>query len=132
MADETQSSGAIPNEVLERWITALVDYAQDWDRTFGNRPDYFTQEYWYLFVGCMTGRWRGAPLTVSAACQVMKSGSNRTREDRIKRAVMDGYLAKEKGGEDGRTTFVVPTPKLEAVMRAHFERTLLKARAAIG
>lgn len=128
----TGSTDAPSNEALERWITALVDYALDWDRTFENRPDYFTQEYWYLFVGCLTARWRGAPLTVSAACQVMKSGSNRTREDRIKRAVMDGYLMKERAGEDGRTAFVVPTPKLEAVMREHLARTLRRTREAIG
>ncbi|HYC03213.1 MAG TPA: hypothetical protein VED40_07975 [Azospirillaceae bacterium] len=127
-----QSADFPSDEALGRWITALVDYAQDWDRTFENRPDYFTQEYWYLFVGCLTARWRGAPLTVSAACQVMKSGSNRTREDRIKRAVMDGYLMKEKADEDGRTAYVVPTPKLEAVMRDHLARTLLGTRAAIG
>lgn len=119
-------------DMLRRWMAVLVDYAVDWDRTFESRPDYFTQEYWYLFAGCLTHHWNGAPLTVSAACQVMKSGSNRTREDRIKRAVMDGYLEKRKGGDDGRTLYVVPTPRLEALMRGHLLRTLDNARKALA
>jgi len=122
-----------PNDQsLFSWIEALEFYARDWDQSFENRPGYFTQEYWYLFVGSTVSYWRGAPLTVSAACQLMKSGSNRTREDRIKRAVDDGYLEKRRADTDGRNALVVPTPKLEAVIRAHFQRTLDKAREVIG
>lgn len=121
----------ISDQDLFCWLDFLENYARDWDRAFENRPGYFTQEYWYLFVGCTAGYWRGAPLTVSAACQTMKSGSNRTREDRIKRAVDDGYLEKRKADLDGRNAFVVPTPKLEQVIRGHFSRTLQMARATI-
>ncbi len=122
----------ISDDDLFRWLGFLEDYARDWDRAFENRPGYFTQEYWYLFVGCTIGYWRGSPLTVSAACQSMKSGSNRTREDRIKRAVDDGYLEKRRADLDGRNALVVPTPKLEQVIRGHFQRTLHMARQSIG
>lgn len=121
----------ISDQDLFRWLDFLENYARDWDRAFDNRPGYFTQEYWYLFVACTVGYWRGGALTVSAACQAMKSGSNRTREDRIKRAVDDGYLEKRKADLDGRNALVVPTPKLERIIRGHFERTLLMARNAI-
>lgn len=125
-------AGGISDRDLFRWLDFLENYARDWDRAFENRPGYFTQEYWYLFVGCTIAQWRGAPLTVSAACQSMKSGSNRTREDRIKRAVDDGYLEKRKADLDGRNALVVPTAKLEVLIRGHFQRTLLMARDAIA
>ncbi len=111
-------------EELLLWTTVLEQYARDWDETFENRPSYFTQEFWYLLVGCMVNNWRDTPLTVSAASQYMKTGSNRTREERIKKAVLDGYLTKIKHQSDGREAFVIPTPKLEGIMRAHLERTL--------
>lgn len=108
---------------LIAWAGALELYARDWDQTFEGRPDYFTQEFWYLLVGCLVAHIEGRPMTVSAACQSMKSGSNRTREERLKRAVDDGYLIKERALADKREAIVRPTPKLEQAMRAHFVRT---------
>lgn len=112
------------------WAQALEAYARDWDETFERRPSYFTQEFWYLLVNCMIASWRGQPMTMSQACQAMKSGSNRTREERIKRAVDDGYLVKERAGNDGRSTLIMPTEKLESIMTGHLSRTreiILKA-----
>lgn len=119
-------------DALIDWADALESYARDWDSTFANRAAYFTQEYWYLFVACMVENWRGRPLTVSEACQRMKTGSYRTREDRIKKAVDDGYLVKKKTSEDGRMTVVLPTPQLETIMREHFERTYADMRARLN
>jgi hypothetical protein len=118
-------------EQILLWTEVLELYARDWDETFESRPSYFTQEFWYLLVGCMVNNWRGTPLTVSAASQYMKTGSNRTREERIKKAVVDGYLTKIKQGTDGREAMVVPTPKLEAIMQAHLERTLAMTTATL-
>ena len=105
-------------------MDALEAYGRDWDETFEYRARYVTQEFWYLLVNCMIANWRGTPLTVSGACQHMKSGSNRTREDRIRRAVDDGYLVKKQGSQDRREAIVVPSEKLEQLMIGHFERTL--------
>lgn len=113
------------------WAQALEAYARDWDDTFENRPGYFTQEFWYLLVGCMIANWRGRPMTMSQACQAMKSGSNRTREERIKKAVDDGFLVKERAGDDGRAALVRPTAKLEALMVGHLRRTRDIVRAAL-
>jgi hypothetical protein len=114
------------------WARALEAYARDWDETFEKRPGYFTQEFWYLLVGCMIANWNGRPMTMSQACQQMKSGSNRTREERIKRAVDDGFLVKERTGDDGRTALVRPTPKLEALMVGHLQRTREIIRTALN
>lgn len=105
-------------------MEVLEMYARDWDTTFDNRASYFTQEFWYLLVNCMINEWKGTPLSVSGACQQMKSGSNRTREERIRKAVADGYLIKKKSESDQREAYVVPSEKLEAMMIEHFERTL--------
>lgn len=121
-----------PNEDIIGWAHALEAYARDWDETFESRPGYFTQEFWYLLVGCMIANWRGRPMTMSQACQQMKSGSNRTREERIKRAVDDGFLVKERTGDDGRAALVRPTPKLEALMVGHLQRTRDVVKAALG
>jgi len=120
-----------PNEEIITWAHALEAYARDWDDTFEKRPGYFTQEFWYLLVGCMIANWRGRPMTMSQACQQMKSGSNRTREERIKRAVDDGFLVKERAGDDGRSALVRPTPKLEALMVGHLQRTREIVKAAL-
>jgi hypothetical protein len=114
------------------WAQALEAYARDWDDTFENRPGYFTQEFWYLLVGCLIANWRGRPMTMSQACQAMKSGSNRTREERIKKAVDDGFLTKERAGDDGRAALVRPTPKLEALMVGHLRRTREIVRVALA
>ena len=119
-------------ERLLLWAQLLEEYARDWDQTFENRPSYFTQEFWYLLVGSMVNNWKGTPLTVSAAAQYMKTGSSRTREERIKKAVVDGYLTKIKHEHDGREAYVVPTPKLEALMCAHLERTLTRIGGALS
>lgn len=111
-------------EDLLLWMDALDAYARDWDETFEYKASYFTQEFWYLLVRCMINAWRGTPLSVSGACQQMKSGSNRTREDRIKKAVADGYLVKRQCESDRRETIVIPSEELEAMMIGHFSRTL--------
>ncbi|MGI9322618.1 MAG: hypothetical protein ACR2PJ_03450 [Pseudomonadales bacterium] len=105
-------------------MDALEAYARDWDAAFDHKPFYFTQEFWYLLVNCTIKHWQGAPLTVSAATQLMKSGSNRTREERIKKAMADGYLMKQQSATDGREFVVIPSNKLSDLMVGHFSRTL--------
>ena len=111
-------------EELIDWMNALEFYARDWDETFQGRSSYFTQEFWYMLIGCVRAHWAGHPLTVSQLAQSMKSGSNRTREERIKRAVDDGYLVKERDERDGRSASVRPTQELENMIIGHLNRTL--------
>lgn len=116
---------------LVAWMDALEFYARDWDESFEGRPSYFTQEFWYMLVGCLRADWAGHPLSVSQLAHSMKSGSNRTREERIKRAVDDGYLTKEKGVDDGRAAIVRPTAELETLIIGHLQRTLTRTREKI-
>lgn len=123
-AEESDQEPMPERQRLLLWMDALEAYGRDWDETFDRRAGYFTQEFWYLLVNCLVNHWRGTPLSVSGACQQMKTGSNRTREARIQKAVADGYLVKQRSEQDHREAFVVPSPKLEALMISHFERTL--------
>ncbi len=125
-------STPIARAKLIQWAHALEDYARDWDASFEMRPTYFTQEFWYLLLAVMIADEEGRPLTVGAACQAMKSGSNRTREERIRRAVDDGYLSKDRADGDGRSVELRPTPKLREVLNGHLERTYRKAAAALA
>ena len=113
-------------------MDALEAYARDWDETFENKPTYFTQEFWYMLVGCLRANWMGRPMTVSQLASSMKSGSTRTREERIKRAVDDGFLMKTKSGDDGRSIVVVPTPELEQLLEGHLQRTFATISKALS
>ncbi|WOR16401.1 hypothetical protein RYZ27_06940 [Hyphomonas sp. FCG-A18] len=117
---------------LTDWMDALEFYARDWDDTFGAQTNYFTQEFWYMLIGCVRAHWDGSPLTVSQLAQRMKSGSNRTREERIKRAVDDGYLVKVRDDQDGRAAYVRPTPELEQMVVDHLRRTLDRVQAFLS
>lgn len=115
-----------PTELM-RWANFLEGYAHDWDSTFEHRPSYYTQEFWYLFVSCLSHSWRGSPMTMNEACNCMKLGSQRTREERIKKAVIDGYLQKSKHSHDGREILLLPTDKLQTLVVGHLQRTLKHA-----
>jgi hypothetical protein len=118
------------DDPLLAWMDALVDYARDWDATFKAKK-YFTQEYWYLFVACYRGALSGRPLTISEAMGEMKSGATNTRIDRIKKAIDDGYLEKQDNKDDDRSSLLIPTAKLSALLAGHFARPAKKAVAAL-
>ncbi len=119
------------NDLLT-WASVLESYARDWDSSFEHKPSYYTQEFWYLFVSCLASAWRGEPLTITEACQAMKVGSQRTREERIKKAIYDGYLEKQRSQENGREIMLLPTAKLQSVVAAHLERTLNLTRQTLN
>ena len=106
------------------WAEFLVDYTNDWNATFNNR--FHTEEYWHPFVHCLRASWAGRSLAMSEACQAMRTGSNRTRENRIAIAITRNLLEKKKGDSDLRTTLVLPTALLEDRLIGHFSRTLLQ------
>ncbi len=117
-------SGGLSNEkvYLVPWARFLVDYTDDWNETLGNR--FHTEEYWHPFVHCLEAWWAGQPLTMGEACQTMRVGSNRTRENRVVIAITRKLLERRKSAADMRTTLVLPTPTLEGHLVGHFGRTL--------
>ncbi len=119
-------------ESLMIWGEVLELYALDWDETFGFAPHYFTQEYWYLLVRVTFAALKGHPLTVTSATQGMKSGSNRTRENRLQKAVTDGYLLKQRSEEDMRNVCLLPTDRLVKLILGHMDRTLEMTLKRLG
>jgi len=114
--DETDKRFLLP------WAEFLVDYTNDWNSTFKNL--FHTEEYWYTFVHSLLGIWKGQPLTMSDACQSMRTGSSRTKEKRVSLAVTRGMLTKQKSPDDQRITHVLASDTLETLLVGHFERTL--------
>ena len=112
------------NKPLIEWAEALEAYARDWDATFGKKSQYFTQEYWYLLVVCVRAYWEGHELSMSQMMSEMLTGSPRTREKRIQRAISDGYLITKRSQTDRRLIIVEPSPHLEELVKGHLERTL--------
>ena len=118
-----EAAASDPSEAyLVPWAEFLVDYTDDWNATLSNR--FHTEEYWHPFVHCLLASWAGEPLTMGEACQAMRTGSNRTRENRIVVAITRNLLKRSKGAADMRITLVLPTPALERHLVGHFERTL--------
>ncbi|GAC27456.1 hypothetical protein [Brumicola pallidula] len=117
---------------LTKWHDALDFYAHDWDKTFDYRGTYYTQEFWYLLVDCAIHYWRGEPLTVGNACERMKAGSKRTRDERIKKAEIDGLLERHKHTCDRRETFLIPSNKLQQKIHGHLLRTLQNTIIALS
>ena len=116
MSDEVDKRYLLP------WAEFLVDYTNDWNTTF--KKLFHTEEYWYAFVHSLLGFWKGRPLTMSEACQSMRTGSSRTKEKRVSLAVTRGMLIKQKSASDLRTTHVLASTILEELLIGHFERTL--------
>ncbi len=114
--DETDKRFLLP------WAEFLVDYTNDWNSTFKNL--FHTEEYWYTFAHSLLGIWKGQPLTMSDACQSMRTGSSRTKQKRVSLAVTRGMLTKQKSPDDQRITHVLASDTLETLLVGHFERTL--------
>ena len=115
-------SEEVDKHFLLPWAEFLIDYTNDWNKTFSRR--FHTEEYWYPFVYCLIGCWNGTPLTMSEVCQCMRMGSSRTKEKRVSLAISRGMLAKQKSESDLRTTNILTTGILEHLLINHFSRTL--------
>ena len=118
----SHSSEEVDKQFLLPWAEFLVDYTNDWNTTF--KRLFHTEEYWYTFVHSLLGIWKGQPLTMSDACQSMRTGSSRTKEKRVSLAVTRGMLIKQKSSNDLRITHVLASSTLEELLIGHFERTL--------
>ena len=112
----------VDKNFLLPWAEYLIDYTNDWNNTFSKR--FHTEEYWYPFVYCLLGCWKGQPLTMSEVCQCMRTGSSRTKEKRVSLAVSRGMLVKQKSRNDLRTTYILTSDVLEELLTSHFSRTL--------
>ena len=118
----SQTSDEVDKQFLLPWAEFLVDYTNDWNTSF--RTLFHTEEYWYAFVHSLLGSWNSQPLTMSEACQSMRTGSSRTKEKRVSLAVSRGMLIKQKSANDLRMTQVLASAELEELIKGHFERTL--------
>ena len=104
------------------WAEFLIAYTDHWNATFHNR--FPTEEYWYLFSHTLRAHWREKPLTMRETCEQMKTGTIRTRESKIHRAIASNFIERSKRDEDMRSTVLNITPRLESRLSSHFCATL--------
>ena len=76
----------------------MENYGQSWFNDIGK--DYYSQEYWYLLTITLAYHWRQTPLSISEACDSMKTGSSRTRENRLKKLIAEHFFIKIKNRTD--------------------------------
>ena len=100
-------------------------YGQRWLDDIGQ--DYFSQEYWYLFTVTLVYHWRETPLSVSEACDCMKTGSSKTRQNRLQKLITEHLFFKTKDPTDLRRTHLEPTEEMLGGGRMHFRGTLVEA-----
>ncbi|MCY4153961.1 MAG: hypothetical protein OXF58_01365 [Gammaproteobacteria bacterium] len=112
-------------QLLTRWIESMEGYGQSWFDDIGK--DYFSQEYWYLFTITLVYHWRQTPLSVSEACDSMKTGSSKTRENRLKKLITEHFFIKIKNQTDLRRTYLEPTTEMLLGGRKHFSNSLGRA-----
>ena len=110
---------------LLKWIGYMENYGQIWLDDIGK--DYFSQEYWYLFTITLVYHWRETPLSISDAYDSMKTGSSKTRENRLKKLIAQHLFIKIKKQTDLRKTYLEPTAEMLLGGRRHFSRSLGEA-----
>ena len=103
----------------------MESYGQSWLDDIGK--DFFSQEYWYLFTITLVYHWRQVPLSISGACDSMKTGSSKTRENRLKKLIAEHLFIKIKNQTDLRLTYLEPTTEMLLGGRRHFRNSLGQA-----
>lgn len=115
----------LDRDILLKWIGYMENYGQNWLDDIGK--DFFSQEYWYLFTITLVYHWRQSPLSISAACDSMKTGSSKTRENRLKKLIAEHLFIKIKKQTDLRRTYLEPTTEMLLGGRRHFRKSLGQA-----
>ena len=87
----------------------------------------FSQEYWYLFTVTLVYHWRQTPLSITQACDCMKTGSSKTRQNRLQKLIAEHLFFKTKDRADMRRTHLEPTGEMLEGGRMHFRGTLTEA-----
>ena len=109
-------------EILQAWMQYMEDYGAAWLADTGK--EFYSQEYWYLVTMTLVRHWQRNPLNISDACQSMKTGSSKTRENRLKKVIAEHWCIKIKDQTDLRRTHLEPTEGMLLLGRRHFRSSL--------
>ena len=112
-------------ETLIKWIAYMDHRGQCCLDNIGK--NYFSQEYWYLFTVMLVSHWRETPLSVSEACDCMKTGSSKTRQNRLQKLIEEHMFFKTKDQTDLRRTHLEPTEEMLHGGRIQLRNTLTEA-----
>ena len=109
-------------EILQAWMQYMEDYGAAWLADTGK--EFYSQEYWYLVTMTLVRHWQRNPLNISDAYQSMKTGSSKTRENRLKKVIAEHWCIKIKDQTDLRRTHLEPTEGMLLLGRRHFRSSL--------
>ena len=109
-------------EILQAWMQYMEDYGATWLADTGK--EFYSQEYWYLVTMTLVRHWQRNPLNISDAYQSMKTGSSKTRENRLKKVIAEHWCIKIKDQTDLRRTHLEPTEDMLLLGRRHFRSSL--------
>ena len=109
-------------EILQAWMQYMEDYGAAWLADTGK--EFYSQEYWYLVTMTLVRHWQRNPLNISDAYQSMKTGSSKTRENRLKKVIAEHWCIKIKDQTDLRRTHLEPTEDMLLLGRRHFRSSL--------
>ena len=108
--------------ILQAWMQYMEDYGAAWLADTGK--EFYSQEYWYLVTMTLVRHWQRNPLNISDAYQSMKTGSSKTRENRLKKVIAEHWCIKIKDQTDLRRTHLEPTEDMLLLGRRHFRSSL--------
>ena len=117
-------------EILQAWMQYMEDYGAAWLADTGK--EFYSQEYWYLVTMTLVRHWQRNPLNISDAYQSMKTGSSKTRENRLKKVIAEHWCIKIKDQTDLRRTHLEPTEGMLLLGRKHFRSSLGGAVRFLG
>lgn len=109
-------------KTLQAWMQHMEDYGQAWLDDTGR--EFYSQEYWYLVTMTLVCHWRRKPLNVSDAYRSMKTGSSKTRQNRLGKIIAEHWCIKVKDQTDLRRTYLKPTEDMLLLGREHFRSSL--------
>ena len=112
-------------KTLQAWMQHMEDYGQAWLDDTGR--EFYSQEYWYLVTMTLVCHWRRKPLNVSDAYRSMKTGSSKTRQNRLGKIIAEHWCIKVKDQTDLRRTYLKPTEDMLLLGREHFRSSLGEA-----
>lgn len=102
-------------EQLLVMIEAFEEYAKNIRNNFDDK--FYDKDYYFLLHSICCAYWKGNPLSVKQGIKSMDFESDESARVRIKFCESEGLIIKESHSRDRRVSVLLPTEKLEALVR---------------
>ena len=126
------SLGASPldRERLSVWMTETLSLTDFIPSLFGRRL--YSWDFVTLMGTVIIYHWRNQPLENETAFASLPGRSRKTRLERVKALIADGWIARVQHGSDRRRTSIVATEKLTTTVRAFAGMSLVACLSSLN